>query len=81
MKTEENDGYKYGYINYKWKKMLDTEYTGINRLTDIEGEDIYLAVAKNGQYGLMKNKKLEIDFGYQSISYDKEANLLVVRKK
>ncbi|MCI8621744.1 MAG: hypothetical protein HFJ50_08800 [Clostridia bacterium] len=81
VKTETDDGYKYGYINYKWKKMLDMEYTGINRLTDIEGDDIYLAVAKNGQYGLIKNKKQEIDFGYQSITYDKDSNTLIVRQK
>lgn len=80
VKTEAEDGYKYGYIDYKWKKLLGNEYTSISRLVDVEGEDIYLAVAKNGQYGLMKNKNKVIDFAYQSITYNKTANLLAVQR-
>lgn len=80
VKIEADSDYKYGYIDYKWKKLLDTEYTGINRLIDVQGDDIYLAVAKNGQYGLMRNKKQLIDFSYQAISYNRDAKLLVVQR-
>jgi len=75
-KNNTNDGAKYGYINYKWKKMLDTEYTAINRILDIDEDNTYLIVAKNGQYGLIKNKNQEIEFSYQSLTYNKDTNLL-----
>ena len=80
VKTEDDEGFKYGYIDYKWKKILKPEYSEITRIQEIEGDDIYLVVAKNGQAGLIKNKNEEIDFAYQSISYDKNTNLLVVKR-
>lgn len=80
VKNKTDNGYRYGYINYKWKKILDTEYTGMSRILEIDGDDIYLIVAKNGQYGVLKNKKTEIDFAYQSISYNQDTNLLLVQK-
>lgn len=80
VKKETQDGYKYGYIDYKWKKFLDSEYTEVSRLVEVDGKDIYLVVAKNGQYGLMKNKSKVIDFAYQSITYNRTANLLVVQR-
>jgi len=56
--------------------MLDTEYTAINRILDIDEDNTYLIVAKNGQYGLIKNKNQEIEFSYQSLTYNKDTNLL-----
>ena len=52
------DGYRYGYINCKGKKLLNNEYNEITRITEIKDNDnVYLISAKNGQYGLTKNGK------------------------
>lgn len=80
VKSKQADGYRYGYINSKFKKVLNTEYTAISRILDIEGKDIYLIASKNGQYGVTKNKKEEVDFKYQSITYNKDTNLLSVQR-
>ena len=63
------DGYWYGYMNYKRKKLLDIEYNEIIRLGGIGSEDtdkdVFILAKKNGQYGLIKNKKVIIDFKYK----------------
>lgn len=59
---------------------MDTEYSSISRILDIEEEDIYLIVAKDGRYGLVKNKNVEIDFAYQSIEYNGDTSLLAVQR-
>ena len=80
VKTKTDNGYRYGYIDYKWNKVLKQEYTAISRILDIEGDDIYLVASKNGQYGVIKNKKEVVDFAYQSVGYNKDTNLLVVER-
>ena len=80
VKSKQSDGYRYGYINSNLKKVLNTEYTAISRILDIEGKDIYLIASKNGQYGVTKNKKEVVDFKYQSITYNKDTNLLSVQR-
>lgn len=79
-----NDGYRYGYMNYKRKKLLDAEYNEIMRLGGIGSEDtdknVILLAKKNGQYGLIKNKKVMIDFRYQSIDYSGVNNLFIVTR-
>jgi len=80
VKIKTEDGYRYGYINSNWKKVLDTDYTGISRILDIEGKDIYLIASKNGQYGVTKNKKEQVDFKYQSITYNSDTKLLAVQR-
>lgn len=79
-----NDGYRYGYMNYKRKMLLDTEYNEIQRLGGIGSEDtdkdIFLLAKKDGQYGLIKNKKVVIDFRYQSIDYSGVNNLFIVTR-
>lgn len=78
-KTDE--GYRYGYVDYKGKKRLPTEYNEISRITDIEDKDnAYLIVAKNGQYGLINNDKELIKNEYQSIAYNKTNKLLTMEK-
>lgn len=68
-KTEE--GYRYGYINSKLKKVLNTEYNIINRIIEIgQTKDVYLIASKNGQYGVVKNNKVIINYSYQGIEYD-----------
>lgn len=80
VKTTTSEGYMYGYISSNWKVMLDAEYTSVSRILDIEENDIYLIVAKNGQFGVVKNKNVEIDFAYQSIVYNKDTNLYIVER-
>ena len=77
-KTTE-DGYKYGYIDYKGKKILDTKFNEITRIHDLE--EIYLIVSENGKYGLYKNNKEIIAHEYQSIMYDESGELLLQKNK
>lgn len=75
-------GMRYGYINYKFKNLLKIEYNEIYRLSgiDINDANIYLVARKNGQYGLVKDKKNIIDFKYQEIMYTGINNLLILTK-
>ena len=82
LKTEQ--GYRYGYMNCKRKVLLDIEYNEIQRLGGIENENtdenIILVAQKDGQYGLLKNKKVIIDFRYQSIDYSGVGHLFIVTR-
>ena len=63
------DGYRYGYVDYRGNAILDTEYTEIERVTEIENEDaIYLVAYQNGQAGLFRNKKMILNHEYEEIS-------------
>ena len=79
-----SNGYRYGYMNYKRKTLLDIEYNEITRLGGISKEDtdkdIFIVAKKNGQYGLIKNKKVLIDFRYQDIYYTGIENLFIVTR-
>ncbi len=76
-----DDGYRYGYIDVDGNVILETEYTEVSRINDINDTDnIYLIVAQNGQYGLMKNQEQIINNEYQSISYNTENNTLTLEK-
>lgn len=79
-KTTE-EGYRYSYINYKWKLVLDTEYNSIERITTIENkDDQWLIVSKNGQYGVMNKGKKIIDFSYQKIEYNNENEVFLLKR-
>ena len=82
LKTQ--DGYRYGYTNYKLKELLSVQYNEIIRLGGIGSEDtdkdIILIAKKDGQYGLIKNKKVIIDFKYQSIDYTGVNNLFILTR-
>ena len=82
LRTE--NGYRYGYMNCKRKVLLETEYNEIQRLGGIgkenTDEDIIIVANKGGQYGLIKNKKVIIDFRYQSIDYSGVENLFLVTR-
>lgn len=74
-----DEGYRYGYYDYEGSQMLDVEYNEITRL--LEGSDkdnIYLIVAKNGQYGVFINNNKIINTKYQSISYDTNMQMFIV---
>ncbi len=79
IKTEE--GYRYGYINNKGKKILDMNFNKIKRVVQIEDdENAYLICAKNGKYGVIKNDKTIIENEYQSIEYDKNNKIFIIEK-
>lgn len=81
-KTE--NGNRYGYITYKRKLLYKPEYSEIIRLGEIGSEDtdqnIFLILSKNGQCGLVKNKKTILEFKYQSIDYSGSNNLFIVTR-
>ena len=75
------EGYRYGYIDYRGKKILDTIYTEIERVTDIEDDkDIYIVAYKDGQAGLLKNKKLILDYEYEDIIYYAYNDVFIVQR-
>ena len=75
------DGYKYGYINYKGKLKLKLEYNDISRITDInDDKNAYLITAKNGQYGVNKNSKAIIKNEYQAIEYNNTNKIFILQK-
>lgn len=79
-----SDGYRYGYMNSNQKILLDTDYSEIIRIGGINGEDtdknIFIIARKNGQCGLIKNKKVIIDFKYQDINYTGIDDLFIVTR-
>lgn len=75
------DGYKYGYINCDGKLSLKLEYNDLSRITNIPAKDgVYLIIAKNGKYGVIKNKDTIIENEYQAIEYDNTKNMFIMQK-
>lgn len=78
-KTEE--GYRYGYVNYKGKILLDADYNHVYRVLDIENKDkVYVIAAKNGRYGVSLNGKVIINYEYQFIDYYSKIEGFVLQK-
>jgi len=80
LRIKTDDGYRFGYANRKGKIILETLYNEISRITELEGKDVYLIVSNNGRYGLIKNGKEIIKSEYTDINFDKNNNLLIVKK-
>ena len=79
--TIKAEGYRYGYVDYRGKKILDTIYTEIERVTDLEDEkDVYIVAYKDGQAGLLKNKKLILDYEYEDIIYYAYNDVFIVQR-
>lgn len=74
------DGYRYGYIDYKHKKILEVEYNSIERILQNDSNDICLIACKNGQYGIIKNNDVFINYSYQGIEYDNDNKLFELRR-
>ena len=75
--TTEN-GYRYGYVDVDGNVLLEPEYTEVSRIINVEDNDnIYLIVAQNGQYGMVKNQEQIIGNEYQSISYNSESKVVI----
>lgn len=75
------EGYRYGYVNYKGKILLDAKYNKIYRLMDIKSKDkIYLIAVKDGRYGVNLNGKDIIDYQYQFIEYNSTIESFILQK-
>ena len=79
-----SNGYRYGYIRSNKQKLLDTEYSEIIRIGGIKNENtdknIFILAAKNGRWGLVKNRKKIIDFKFQDIDYSGVKDLFILAK-
>lgn len=80
VKVKTENGYRCGYIDCKWKKVLEPEYTTLSRILNIKSRDAYLIASKNGKYGLIQNENEKIGFEYQSIAYNMDTNLVKVQR-
>lgn len=74
------NGYRYGYYDSEYIQVLSEEYNQISRITQIEGDDIYLIAAKNGQYGVFINNSKIINTQYQSIDYNSDFKIFIVER-
>ena len=61
-------------------QVLKEEYNQINRLTQIQSNDIYLIAAKNGQYGVFINNSKIINTQYQQIEYNSDLEIFIVER-
>ena len=76
-----DQGYRYGYINYDGKLLLEPNYNQLSRVTQIQdNNNAYIICAENGRYGVMKNDESIIPNEYQSIDYDEGNNLFTIEK-
>lgn len=75
------EGYRYGYINKKFDKILDVENNEIYRIS-VEDDDknVYLMVKKNGKMGVIYNKKTIIECEFQDIEYNSENKTFCAQK-
>ncbi len=74
-----NEGYRYGYLNYKRILLLKPEYNQLSRFIDInDDENAYILASKNGRYGVLKNEEQLITNEYQSIEYDESNNIFTI---
>lgn len=76
-----DEGYRYGYINYKGRQTLDTMYTNIKRITEIKDDSVvYLITYTNGKAGILKNGQTLIENKYESIEFDGTNNILMLQQ-
>lgn len=78
-KTE--DGYRYGYVNYRGTIILNPIYTQLERVTEIANEKgVYFIAFKNGQAGLLKNNKEILNYEYEDIQYNVLGNIFITKR-
>lgn len=79
--TKTEDGYRYGYINSKRKKVLELKYNSIDRILNIkDNQNVYLIAVRNGQAGVVKNEEVIVNYAYQSVEYDDYNNLFILQR-
>ena len=78
-KTE--DGYRYGYANYRGTIILNPIYTQLERVTEIANEKgVYFIAFENGQAGLLKNNKEILNYEYEDIQYNVLGSIFVTKR-
>lgn len=76
-----DEGYRYGYIDYKGHIVVKAEYTQIDRVTEIQdNKNVYLVAFKEGQAGLLKNKKIILNYEYEDINYNSYNDVFVIKR-
>ncbi len=76
-----DEGYRYGYLDYKGKKIVDMKYNELSRVVEKESEeDLYFIAALNGQYGILKNDEIILNNEYQSVKYNFVHDIFTVEK-
>ncbi|MGN1269270.1 MAG: WG repeat-containing protein [Clostridia bacterium] len=75
------DGYRYGYINYKGNTVLDLQYTELERVIEIkDNNQLYFIAFKDGQAGLIKNNKLLLNHEYEDIQYNVLSDIFIIKR-
>lgn len=75
------NGYRYGYIDYQGDVILEAEYTELARVTEMEDDDaIYIIAYKDGQAGLLRNKKIILNHEYENITYNSYNDVFVIQR-
>lgn len=78
-KTDE--GYRYGYYDYKGKNLLKIQYNKVYRMTEMKEDKVtYLVAEKDGQAGVLKNEKVIIPHEYDNIEYDDLNQVFIVER-
>ena len=81
LRIKTDDGYRYGYAKTDGRKVLDTVYNELGRITEVEdNNNLYFITSLNGKYGLYKNSKAVIENDFISVNFDRTNNLLIVQK-
>ncbi len=80
LRVRSDNGYRFGYADANGNVVLKTTYNEVNRLTEIEGKDVYLQVTQNGKVGIMKNNNELIKIEFQGVEYDKGSKLFLVEQ-
>ena len=74
------EGYRYGYYDSEGIQVLKDEYNRIERIIEIQSNDIYLIAARNGQEGVFINNSEVINTKYQEIDYNPELEIFIVER-
>ena len=80
LRVRSDNGYRFGYADANGNVVLKTTYNEVNRLTEIEGKDVYLQVTQNGKVGIMKNNNELLKIEFQDVEYDKGTKLFLVEQ-
>ena len=76
-----DDGYRYGYINYRGSKIVKPIFTQLERVTEIsDDKNIYFIAFKDGQAGLLKNNKEIVNYKYEDIQYNVLSDVFIIQR-
>lgn len=76
-----DDGYRYGYINYRGSKIVKPIFTQLERVTEIsDDKNIYFIAFKDGQAGLLKNNKEILNYEYEDIQYNVLSDVFIIQR-